>query len=279
MEITAPAKINLFLNVGQKREDSFHEILSIMVKVSLYDKLILSESDAIEVEGPEWLARKDNLVYKAAKILREENNVTKGCHIRLEKNIPAGGGLGGGSSDCAAVLKGLNEFWSLNLRLTELEETGRRLGSDINFFLHSGGGLAKSRGEKIEPLELFDDSEKHILIIDPGINIATRQVYENYPGGRLTDHAGLNRIIENYSHGKWALILRNDLEQTVFKLYPVLNDLKNRLLNWGMHPLLSGSGACMFALARDAKIAESVAEVINKNFGFKTWIVSNIVGV
>ncbi|NLN47653.1 MAG: 4-(cytidine 5'-diphospho)-2-C-methyl-D-erythritol kinase [Clostridiales bacterium] len=277
MEIKAAAKINLFLNVGNKRPDNFHDFQSVVVKVSLFDELIIEEASDITVEAPEWIAKEDNLVYRAAVLLKEFAETEKGCSISLKKNIPTGAGLGGGSSNAAAVFTALNKLWDLNLSISQLEEIGAVLGSDVNLFLHPGGTLATGRGEVVKPLPYENPEKKKILLINPGVNISTEKVYSRYPGGRLTPEDELNKIIENYTQGNWALILRNDLEETVFSEYPVLRDLKSRLINWGAQPLLSGSGSTVFALVEDDKLAESIKNVVENSFNFDCWIVNEII--
>jgi 4-diphosphocytidyl-2-C-methyl-D-erythritol kinase len=223
MEIKSPAKVNLFLNIGHKREDSFHELLSIMVKVSLWDEIFIDESDDIIVDGPEWLPMEENLVYKAALSLKNYTNTDKGCRIRIDKAIPPGRGLGGGSSNCGTVLKGLNKFWGLNLDQHTLESIGGELGSDVNFFLHPKDCIVRGRGEIVEPIDRSFEEDKYILIIDTGIHIPTKDVYKEYRNGKLTAEGELNKIIDNYRSGNWEEILRNDLESVVYRNYPVGN--------------------------------------------------------
>lgn len=273
MEIKAPAKINLYLNVGEKRNDGFHDIISIMVKVGLWDIITLEEHEEIVVEGPAWLPMEENLVYKAAVLLKEHSGVKKGCMIKLEKNIPPGRGLGGGSSDCASILKALNQYWSINLEIKELEQLGMKLGSDVNFFLYPGSCCTTGRGEVITRIDRDFEGEKNIILVDTGISITTAYVYSRYSGGQLTAKEKLDKIINSYRSGNWSEILKNDFEATVFREYPVLNDLKNRLANWGLHPLLSGSGSCVFALVDDVRTAESVSQVIRENFEYETYLV------
>ncbi len=278
MQIKAPAKINLFLNVGPRKE-KFHSVNTIMVKVSLYDEIELSEEENIHLKGPDWIPTEENLAYKAALLLREESSCKKGCRIKLKKKIPAGRGLGGGSSDAASVLMGLNEMWKLKFPTEKLKKIGAKLGSDVNFFLQKGPALATGRGEKIRPVKFPEENRYHILLIDPGINISTKNIYDNHDPGSLTLRQELDRIIKYFQIGNWEEILKNDLEKTVFREYPVLNDLKNRVVNWGGKPLLSGSGSALFALFNKKDLAESVSGIINKRFKYKTWIVKPVNGV
>ncbi len=276
MEVKAPAKINLFLNVGNKREDSYHDLISIMQKVSLFDIIKINPAQEFSFKAPSWIPEKENLAYLAAEKFFQTAPVEKKCAIELEKNIPAGAGLGGGSSDAAAVLKGLNRFFNTGLSRDKLESLGEDLGSDVNFFLYEGGSLVEGRGEKITPLETGKKINYRVLLVDPGINISTRKVYNEYPGGRLTEGKEVNNIISKYRDLEWPLLLRNDLEETVFRMYPVLKDLKNRLENWGTFPLLSGSGSCMFAISEDVKLLESVCSVVRNSFKFNTYLLNTI---
>ncbi|MGM0441514.1 MAG: 4-(cytidine 5'-diphospho)-2-C-methyl-D-erythritol kinase [Elusimicrobiota bacterium] len=277
MTIKAPAKINLYLNVGKIREDNFHEVQTLMIKVGLYDNITLSLEEDIKVTGMDWLKDEDNLAYKAAVALKEQADVQKGCLIDIEKNIPIAAGLGGGSSDCGGVLKGLNKLWDLNYPVEKLEKIGRNLGSDVNFFLQPGGGLARGKGEKIEFLEPEDKLTKKVLLINPEIEISTKKIYEAYPGGYLTEDEELDKITNNYLTGAWQKILKNDLENTVFREYPVLKDLKQRLVNWGLFPLLSGSGSSVFALFSDIEKANSVKSIIEEDFGYSAWILESLI--
>lgn len=276
MEIKAPAKINLYLNVGQKRKDSFHDIISIMVKVSLWDVITIGKHEDIIIEGPDWLSQEENLAYKAAKLLKDYTRTDKGCRIQIKKNIPPKRGLGGGSSDCGAVLNALNSFWQLSIETKELEEIGKELGSDVNFFLHPGNCVVTGRGETIIPLGNIFKGTKNIIIIDTDIEISTKDVYEKYRNGKLTEKQKLNKIITDYKEGNWVQILKNDLEDIVFREFPILKNLKSRLINWGTYPLLCGSGSCIFALVDDKNTAESISQIINEDFEYNTWIVNPI---
>ena len=277
MVIKAQAKINLFLNVGEKRSDSYHELYSIIVKVSLFDLIEIREDSQINIDAPSWIPIRKNLVYRAASLFFKETGIKKGCSIRLEKNIPAGAGLGGGSSDAAATLKGLNKIFKTGLGIGELEKMGAELGSDVNSFFYEQGCLVSGRGEKVKPLETVKSRDYSILLVDPNIEISTKKIYENYPGGRLTRGRDLDNIIKLYNDTQWPAILRNDLEETVFKIYPSLGKLKKMLENWGVYPLLSGSGSFFFALSRDRKLIETVKEVISKELGLKTHIVQSLI--
>jgi 4-diphosphocytidyl-2-C-methyl-D-erythritol kinase len=279
MEIKAPAKLNIFLNVGKKREDGFHRIISLMTRIDLFDRMEITDSDTIEIEGMDNIPKEDNLIYKAAVRLRDYADIDKGCKITVDKIIPEGAGLGGGSSDAAAVLKGLNKFWGTGLERKELAGIGKVLGSDVNFFLYDGPCLVRGRGEQVEEIEDASPYGGSVVLIMPDIEISTRKVYENYPGGSLTEEKELNKIMENFREGNWPDVLRNDLQETVFKEFPILGSLYKRIINWGGYPLLSGSGASIFALTENDKTADSIAKIVEQNFNYTSTVVKPFTGV
>jgi len=205
IEIKAPAKINLTLEVLGKREDGFHDITSVMQTIDLCDSLIISESPEITLgidtaSLPEWDGIRDpgvsfntenNLVFRAAELLRQKTGYGSGAKIQLKKNIPSAAGLGGGSSDAAATLKGLNSLWSLGLKAGELSTIGAEIGSDIPFFIYGGTGLVKGRGEKITLL--ISLLELWVVLLVPFIEIPqkTKTLYsqvrkEQYTQGTIT---------------------------------------------------------------------------------------------
>ncbi len=179
LTLTAPAKINLTLKVGARRADGFHEIRSVMQAISLYDTITLTgsgrNSDTLEITGPESAAidsvGSDNLVLRALRQLRSYKPELPFCHIELEKVIPVGAGLGGGSSDCASVLLGANQLFGLSLSKAELTDIGARLGSDVPFFFSGGSALVSGRGETFEELDIPLDYS--LVLVNPGIHIST----------------------------------------------------------------------------------------------------------
>jgi 4-diphosphocytidyl-2-C-methyl-D-erythritol kinase len=205
LEIKAPAKINLTLEVLGKREDGFHDIASVMQTIDLCDSLSISESPEITLDIdtgslPEWdgirnpgvsYDMENNLVFRAAELLRQKTGYRDGAKIELTKNIPSAVGLGGGSSDAAATLKGLNSLWSLRLKAGELSAIGAELGSDIPFFIYGGTGRVEGRGEKITLL--ISLLELWVVLLVPFIQIPqkTKTLYshvrkEQYTKGDAT---------------------------------------------------------------------------------------------
>ena len=166
--LRAPAKINWFLQIVGRRPDGFHDIASLMQCVSLYDEISLAHSDSLAVETNMKIPTRENIVYKAASLLRDRVSYRKGVHITLRKKIPAGSGLGGGSSDAACVLSGLNRLWGLRLSRSELIQIGAEAGSDIPFFLGGPVAFVRGKGERLRRVRLT--SSAVLLIVKPRIS-------------------------------------------------------------------------------------------------------------
>jgi len=177
VKIKTPAKINLLLHVKGKREDGYHDIVTVMQAIDLYDELLIEKADNLELicTSPDIPSDEKNLVYKAAVKLREFTGINEGARISLKKNIPVAAGLGGGSSDAAAALSGLNRLWGLGLTVETLCGLGREIGSDIPFFL--GGPTAAGYGRGDELIRLSNETDYWYLLVNPGIMISTAWVY------------------------------------------------------------------------------------------------------
>lgn len=257
MKIVAPAKINLGLQVFGRRPDGYHDLESILQQISLSDCLTFQPA-----QSPGWrfkcshpqLGGTDNLVCRAARMLEEiTGKELPGVTITLFKNIPPGSGLGGGSSDAAAALQGLNIFWRLGLSPQELAGLGAGLGSDIPFCLEGGTALATGRGEKITsltPLPFF----WVVLALPPRLSISTASVYGSL-GRNIPSVRPLGILREAISRGDREGILNwfcveqvNSLQPPVLARYPRLRLLQRRMSELGLKPAMSGSGPAFFAL-------------------------------
>jgi len=275
ISLKSPAKINWFLEIDGKRSDGYHEIRTLMQKVSLYDSVELSGSEEICLECSLDIPMEENLVYRTALLVREKYGVTAGVSIRLNKVIPSGAGLGGGSSDAASVLKGLNKLWGLNLSKDELAEVGAEIGSDVPFFIYGPAAFAHGRGEKIIPL--VRPKKAHLLLVKPRVSVSTAWVYGEYSGtaGRLSgsrpeltkNDARLDNIeffigrYENAGIRDLAGILSNDLESVTIDRFPVIAEIKRQLLDRGAEfALMTGSGPTVFGGFRDRMQAAEAAE-------------------
>ena len=264
LTLKAYAKINLALEVLGKRPDGYHEVAMIMQSVSLHDTLILSlqESDiTLMCDRPELPCDHSNLAYRAAELLRREVGVARGVQIELTKRIPLAAGLAGGSTDAAAVLKGLNRLWGLALSPVELEQLAARLGSDVPFCLWGGTSLATGRGEMLTPLPDF--TGHGVVLANPSLQVSTAWVYGNYrdaAGNRRRDISSLRHSIEQPDFSAVADTLFNDLETVTVPAYPQVAEIKEQLLQAGAAGvLMSGSGPTVFALTPDFASAAELA--------------------
>ncbi|MEW6096346.1 MAG: 4-(cytidine 5'-diphospho)-2-C-methyl-D-erythritol kinase [bacterium] len=260
IKLLAPAKINLFLNVIAKRQDGYHEVETILQKIELYDTIVLEERDeGIELECKE-VAGVENLAYKTANLLKQELGGKKGVKIRIEKSIPIAAGLGGGSSDAAATLIGLNKLWDLELTQNDLISFASKLGADVPFFIFNEGlALGTGIGTIIAPLPPLP--QFWLVIICPKIKISTNKVYESL-NFMLTNETIKGKIIKvAIKEGdieKISKLLHNTLEEIVIPKYPIIKRLKEKLLKAGvLGALMSGSGSTVFG------IVKTEAEAIN----------------
>jgi 4-diphosphocytidyl-2-C-methyl-D-erythritol kinase len=252
--ILSPAKINLFLRVTGRRTDGYHDLLSLMCRVGLYDEVTLrltSGSLTGWCSDPSLPIDETNLVFRAARSFFEAVGRKEGCEIRLVKRIPVAAGLGGGSSNAASVLLGLNHLHGEALPREELIRIGRRLGADVPFFLFQAPAIASGVGDELEAYPGL--APWKVLIVSPRFHVSTRMVYQNL-NLQLTNlqkqptRAHLKKTAFNPSFH-----LHNDLETVTLALYPELVRIKDRLKSQGaIGALMSGSGPSIFGLFPDA---------------------------
>ncbi len=290
LAIKAPAKINLFLEVLGKRGDGYHEIKSLVLPVSLFDRISLEITSGVIETAADNPARfpgipwpvsmgppEDNLTTQAARLLRKTTGCRLGARIRLKKNIPIGGGLGGGSSDAAAVLQGLNRLWNTGLSRDELMALGARLGCDIPALVHGGALEITGRGEHIRPLRRAAAPRLWLVLVNPGISISTGDIYARYQPG-LTSRPSRNKLpsivrgLEEGSLDRIAAGLFNALRATVYRKYPLLAIIHNELEQAGAKGvLLSGTGATVFALAASRAQGRRLAKRVRAAAGCPLW--------
>ena len=273
----AYAKVNLYLDVVGKRPDGYHELVTLFERVDLADTLTLSLRPGGEIEvqcdDPGVPCDGTNLVARAAEDFRKALNSSQGVRIALKKKIPVAAGMGGGSSDAAATLLGLQELMGSPLPEQELMRLAKELGADVPFFLTSEPlALGKGRGDELEPLE----GRPHLwhLLVFPGFPIPTKQVYQAYSSSTEL-RAGLTHpkpdvtllicaLRDNHVPGM-SDFLFNALEPTVEVLCPALRHVKATLRRVGLaHPMISGSGSTVFALCDSQEEAVSAAQVLEK---------------
>ncbi|MBM4053581.1 MAG: 4-(cytidine 5'-diphospho)-2-C-methyl-D-erythritol kinase [Planctomycetes bacterium] len=271
IKIAAPAKINLFLEILGKRPDGYHEIETVMQKVCLYDYIYMENNEDMELScsNPELETGEDNLVVKAVRLLQKESGIYRGIKIFLEKNIPIGAGLGGGSSDAAATLFGINRLWRLGYDSERLMSFAARLGSDIPFFIGENTAICRGRGEIIQPFPI--KTKYYYVIIYPKFAVSTATAYKNFKIAltkNLKDVTFFLRSLESGDADLLGTCLHNRLEDVVFKLYPQLEEIKQKLKKLDFcGVLLSGSGSAVYGLCRRESEAKNIGQNV-KTFGF-----------
>lgn len=278
IELVVPsfAKINWVLEVLGKREDGYHELKTIYQTIDLQDEIALEPvADpviSLRVQGREVAQGEDNLVCRAASLLRSTADVKQGVRIRLKKRIPVGAGLGGGSSNAAVALLALNKLWECGLSRKELTQLAARLGSDVPFFLVGGTALGLERGEKVVPLvDLVQ--EQNLLLFYPDLRLSTREAYslggwQNYAEERMLTTEDLDTTMQrlhetvNQKTEDWSF-LKNDFEDVLFERYPVLAEAQQRLTEAGCKKvMLCGSGSTLLGLGGIRQARRAVQPIL-----------------
>ncbi len=282
----APAKINLTLEVLNKRKDGYHEIQSLMQTIDICDVLTFWENDWVQII-PEFcnLPSHDNLpgngdsgflfnnlVYQAALLLKQKTDYQGGVLIQLRKNIPSSAGLGGGSSDAAAALRGLNKLWKLGLDKEELAEIGSRIGSDVPYFIYGGTCLVRGRGEKVIPVENINTKWLVVIPLPISIKEKTAKLYSyitpsHYSKGMVTTNL-LDKIKSNNNGNRFREDLFNVFEVVYNKCFNEFRKWVSELEGMGISPLhLAGSGPAIYYISESKdkvrKVIESLKEKEN----------------
>lgn len=270
----AYAKLNLFLNVVNKRFDGYHDLEMVMASIDLFDTLtfrpnktgdISITSDTVITGDP-----LDNIVYQIATHMKKTYQINTGVDIHITKEIPIAAGLAGGSADGAATLRGLNTLWKLNLTLEELAEIGLSFGSDIPFCVYNKLCIARGRGEDLA----FLDNKLNIpvLLVNPNIRMSTKEVFSHVKEEELTEHKISDMTNGIYNHNIPLIIreLHNSLEPIAFEMQPRIKEIKEQMINWGLEgALMSGSGATVFGLSTKKSQLKHVAEIFNDQYFVK----------
>jgi 4-diphosphocytidyl-2-C-methyl-D-erythritol kinase len=257
LTLKAPAKVNWFLVVSGKREDGYHDIQSLIQCIDIFDTLGFEESGRLELITDAPIPAWENLVLKAAELLKKTTQTRKGARITLHKKIPLSAGLGGGSSDAAATLTGLGRLWGIKLAHKELLALSATLGSDIPFFLDSPAAVVEGRGEKVAPVSL--KRRWPLLLIKPDFGVSTARAYgllKEY-SGKVHDTEGLIRALDSGDFSSIKAIIKNSLEAPVFREHPEVKKIKDTLIESGaLMSLMSGSGPTVFGVFRGRDEAE-----------------------
>ena len=263
LNLKAPAKVNYLLDVIRRRPDGYHELRMIMQRVNLCDDitLTLTESPGITVtcgkkgvpDGP------GNIAWKAARVMLDLSGGNRGAAIDITKNIPVAAGLGGGSSDAASVLMGMNQLLGLELSDQRLMEIGVTLGADVPFFIFKKTALAEGIGEELRAMPKMPKA--WILLVNPGVHVSTAWVYQNL---RLTNERVLAKVPEFFGTVEDVTALfSNDLESVTIPAFPVIDEIKKRMLQLGaIGSMMSGSGPTVFGIFHTQAEAENARSEI-----------------
>lgn len=264
----APAKLNLFLEVRGKRADGFHELETCMVALDLHDSLSFAPAGdlLLSCDDPSLTTGPDNLVMKAARLLQRHTGCQRGAAIHLTKRIPMAAGLGGGSSDAAATLRGLCQLWELPLALADLQELAAELGSDVPFFLHGPAAWCTGRGETIEPFPLTTDLA--FVLLCPNLGVGTAEVYRRLQvPGQSRDSRAMRQALAAGNVQAIGRELFNRLEEAAWPLCPPLEPIRQLIRELSAsQPILghqmSGSGSTYFVLCPSVADAQRVAAAL-----------------
>lgn len=287
MKVSANAKVNFTLEVFGKRTDGYHALRSVVMPISLSDTLDIGVTDDGEITSD--TGYDDDLCVKAARVLRNVRMFDcstvrmPGARISVVKRIPAGGGLGGGSADAAAVLRALNELWKVGLSREELAEVGAQVGSDVPALVLNAPVVMEGRGEKITPLiQTFEHSEHsniNLVLVNPGVHSSTKDVYAACEPRPLDGENATAKMVEALKAGdvgKIAAALMNDLQEPAVKQHPEIADALVSLRTTGvLGAMMSGSGSSVFGLVENESEARRISSEMNAH-GYKAWPVRTL---
>ncbi len=260
----ARAKINLTLDVRYKRNDGYHELESVMQTVDLSDYITLYPRDdeklSLTINVPFLPVDDRNLAYKAAQVFRHLYGIKKGVHIDIDKRIPVAAGLAGGSSDAAAVLRGLNQLWNLKLSISEISALGAQVGSDVPFCIIGGTAIVRGRGEWVESLPLHPTY--WVVLAKPPIAVSTAEIYADLKLDEITEHPKAQLMIAALQDGSLQRVADaagNVLEQVTLMRFPEIEKIKEQVCKHGAtFSLMSGSGPTVFGLTDKEQKAKRI---------------------
>lgn len=269
--VEAPAKINLTLDIKGKRSDGYHELETVMHQVSLSDKITLEKAKGISLTSNSNLIPTDatNLAWKAAKLILAKFNDKAGVKIYIEKNIPVGAGLAGGSTDAAAVLLGLNRLYNFNLGTGILGDLALELGSDVPFCLFPAStAIARGRGELLTPLSNL--KKLHFLLVKPDFQVSTREIFAGFSLEQVVKTPDLDAFIKAWQEYEVCSLNKymvNVLETVSIKKYPEIRQIKQKLKNRGaLSAVMSGSGPTVWGWFNDLDILEDAYNYFSANY-------------
>ena len=283
MRVEARAKVNFTLEVFGKRADGYHALRSVVMPISLCDTLDIEATDDGKIVSD--TGYDDDLCVKAARVLKSSVSglsSMSGARIRVAKRIPAGGGLGGGSADAAAVLRALNDLWQIGFSREKLAEIGAQVGSDVPALVLGGPVVMEGRGEQVRPIGTFACGDVssgralYLVLVNPGVHSSTKDVYaacESRPEGGVDATARMVEALKAGEVERIAAALMNDLQTPAVKLHSEIAGALGALRAAGVvGAMMSGSGSSVFGLVPDAVTAERIASEL-RGRGFQTWAV------
>lgn len=275
MRILTPAKINLFLKItGRIKKTGYHTLEMVMAPISFYDEMVVEEAEKFEIKMinfNESVPTKNNIIFKVFEHLSEFiGKKLSPFHITIVKNIPAGAGLGGGSSNAASFLLYLNKFLSLNLSMKELTRIALKTGSDVPFFLHKSPAIVKGLGEMVEPIQI-SEFYKHLIVLFPGNSVNTKYAYEIFDKKMLTNNPKININIDRVkgicSLMDWMSFIYNDFEPIVFQAHPEIKQALEKLEHFGSEKaFMTGSGSAVVGLYSDEQKCEHAVTMLSKEY-------------
>ena len=280
IELKSRAKINLSIDVLGKREDGYHLVEMIMQTIDLYDIIKIKEIEIDEINinsnSSDIPLNENNIVYKAAKVLKDQFNIKKGVEIFIEKNIPVAAGMAGGSSNAAAVLVGLNKLWKLNLSEVRLQEIGLKLGADVPFCISGNAALAQGIGEELTYIKGLS-KDTVILVCKPNLFVSTKEVYECIDSKDIDKRPNNKFLIEclkNEETRQLAENMYNVLEGVTMDKHPVIQQIKDIMTNnRALGAMMSGSGPTVFGLYENREDAVKCKAILEKQFK-QTFVVA-----
>lgn len=269
LKVKAHAKINLYLRVTGKRSDGYHDIETVFQSIGLADSLTLQKNVRLEIQAdhPQLPSPEENLIFRAAELLRAKAGRAAGAAIDLTKNIPIAAGLAGGSADAAAALTGLNQLWELGLTRPQLQKIGSEIGADVPFCLRGGTMFGYGKGDSLEVLPPLPSL--NVVLAKPAFSISSRQLYQIWDESGHPDLVGnpstMREAIARGDNQAIASNLVNTLEQVAVKIYPEIGKLKQSMIDAGaLGAQMSGSGPAVFALAESPETAGRIARAVDR---------------
>lgn len=278
--LDSPAKVNLNLEVLGRRGDGYHSIRSVLVPISLHDTVTLTPGGRkFTFHGGQGTPKDEgNLAYQAVKLVTQRTGVRHGLDVRVVKRIPLAAGLGGGSSNAATVLRGLNELWELGLSVDELAKMGLELGSDVPFFVRGGTCLAGGRGEELEAIS--HRGRLDLVLVNPPLKVSSEWAYGHAPAELTRQGSSTSMVKVALASGRAELLaahLVNDLEPGVVAAHKVVGEIKKRLVSAGaLGALMSGSGPTVFGVASDEESAQRIATKMSASGKWKAVCATSV---